>query len=58
MTHKSEDAHWDNCSVCGKLTPYACADCKIDTGKSVHVCGRPECRRKHEAECSGKENQV
>jgi hypothetical protein len=56
--HRSEDVHWDNCSVCGKVTPYACSDCRIDTGKSVHVCGRAACREKHSEVCTGKEQEA
>lgn len=36
------------CVVCGDQTIYACSDCQIDTGKSVHVCGKVDCQRKHE----------
>jgi len=38
------------CVVCGTLTIYACSDCAIDNGgeKSVHVCEKVECQRKHE----------
>lgn len=37
------------CVVCGTDTVMACSDCAIDTGKSVHVCGKPDCLRQHEA---------
>lgn len=36
------------CSFCGEDTIYACSDCKIDTGKSVHVCGALKCQIGHE----------
>lgn len=37
------------CAVCGEETIMACSDCAIDTGESVHVCGKRECRDLHEA---------
>ena len=37
------------CVVCGSFTEWACSDCKIDTGKSVHVCNTKECQLSHEA---------
>lgn len=36
------------CIVCGEATILACSDCAIDTGKSVHVCEKSECRDAHE----------
>lgn len=38
------------CVICGESTIYACSDCAIDNGgkKSVHVCEKGECQRKHE----------
>ena len=55
---KHEAVHWDNCAVCGKITPYACADCRIDKGVAIHVCGRAECRKKHSETCTGKGHEV
>lgn len=37
------------CVICGTPTIYACSDCRIDTGKSVHVCGLAACQETHEA---------
>ena len=37
------------CINCGEETIYACSDCRIDTGKSVHICEKPSCRDEHEA---------
>lgn len=41
------------CSMCGKQTCLACADCGIDSAgtKTVHVCMDPKCRDAHEALC-------
>jgi hypothetical protein len=36
------------CVVCGNETVFACSDCAIEAGKSVHVCSRLECRYRHE----------
>lgn len=36
------------CSVCGQPTDLACSDCAIETGRTVHVCKRSECRDQHE----------
>ncbi len=36
------------CVVCGADTIYACSDCQIDYGKSVHICGNNNCQREHE----------
>lgn len=36
------------CVVCGTATVLACSDCGIETGKSVHVCAKAECRNAHE----------
>ena len=36
------------CVVCGDDTIYACSDCRIDTGQSVHVCADPRCQQEHE----------
>jgi hypothetical protein len=36
------------CTVCGQSTEWACSDCRIDTGRSVHVCNSKICRDKHE----------
>lgn len=40
------------CVVCGDATVMACSDCAIDSGgkQSVHVCGKRECRERHERE--------
>ncbi len=48
LNHELDESKLLPCSVCGVLTEWCCADCRIDTGKSVHVCSRPECRDKHE----------
>lgn len=42
------------CAVCGTPTEWACSDCKMDTGKAVHVCGmNTKCMDEHEAtQCS------
>jgi hypothetical protein len=37
------------CVVCGVMTVLACSDCAIDSGVSVHVCNRVECRKAHES---------
>lgn len=39
-------------TVCGEETTLACSDCAIDSGgvNRVHVCSKPECRDRHEAE--------
>lgn len=36
------------CVICGAETIYACSDCRIDTGKSVHVCATVACQEEHE----------
>jgi hypothetical protein len=36
------------CVTCGAETEYCCADCMIDKRVRVYVCGRSECRDKHE----------
>lgn len=40
------------CSVCGGVTEYCCADCRIDKKVNVYVCTKPECRDAHEKVCS------
>jgi hypothetical protein len=37
------------CVVCGEDTGWACSDCAIDGKPGVHVCGKSECRDKHES---------
>jgi hypothetical protein len=43
------------CVICGEATIFACSDCAIDSDgkKSVHVCGKRECREQHDKVCSG-----
>ena len=41
------------CVICGDDTIMACSDCAIDTGKSVHVCTKSECRDRHESRTHG-----
>lgn len=36
------------CVVCGTMTILACSDCAIETGRSVHVCAKSDCRDAHE----------
>lgn len=36
------------CVICNADTIYACSDCQIDTGKSVHICEKVSCQREHE----------
>lgn len=36
------------CVICGEPTIWACSDCRIDTGRSVHVCEKTECKDRHE----------
>jgi len=36
------------CEICGTPTIYACSDCKIDTGVSVHVCEKTFCQTQHD----------
>jgi hypothetical protein len=38
----------DPCVVCGTPTVWACSDCAIDVGGSVHVCNSASCRDAHE----------
>jgi len=57
-TMEHDRAQWSPCVICGDNTPLACSDCRIDTGKSVHVCSRSVCRRKHEETYSGRGHQV
>lgn len=42
---------WRPCVICGDSTYLACSDCMIDKNIAVHVCGKAECRSKHEREC-------
>jgi hypothetical protein len=42
------------CVVCGDLTEWACSDCAIDTGSTVHVCNKTKCRDIHEETCTMK----
>ena len=43
-----------NCIVCGELTVWACSDCAIDTGGTIHVCNKTKCRDEHEKVCNNK----
>lgn len=45
--------HAGPCVVCGEDTHWACADCRIDGKGSVYVCGKRECRDKHESDEAG-----
>jgi hypothetical protein len=49
--------HGRKCHVCGEPTEIACADCRIDLGTSVFVCGKQECREKHEQKCPARLRQ-
>lgn len=40
------------CYICGDATMFACSDCRIDFGVSIHVCEKPSCRDEHEKKCS------
>jgi hypothetical protein len=49
MSDFTEEVTYATCTVCGVvITPFACSDCKIDTGVSVHVCSSSSCQRAHE----------
>jgi hypothetical protein len=39
------------CHVCGKETPFGCADCGIDFGVVIRVCATASCRAAHEEKC-------
>ena len=39
------------CHVCGKETPFGCADCGIDFGVVIRVCATAACRAAHEEKC-------
>jgi hypothetical protein len=39
------------CHVCGQQTLFACSDCRIDLGVTVHVCNKKECIDAHEQKC-------
>lgn len=39
------------CHVCGTETLSACADCQIDLGATVYVCGLIACRDAHDKKC-------
>lgn len=41
------------CYVCGTATLFACSDCRIEFKVSVYVCGKSECRSRHESKCHG-----
>lgn len=41
------------CHVCGEQTLWACSDCQINLKAAVYVCGRRECRERHDRMCSG-----
>jgi predicted RNA-binding Zn-ribbon protein involved in translation (DUF1610 family) len=48
---------WHNtgpCVICGKVTYWACSDCRIDTQTTVYVCNKTECRDEHEKVCTHK----
>lgn len=55
---KYPDGTWhkwgDACVVCGRYTEWACSDCAIDTGNTVHVCNKTKCRDIHEETCTMK----
>ena len=36
------------CVVCGEDTDYLCAWCRVYDRKNVPLCGRIDCREKHE----------
>jgi len=43
------------CTGCGEPTDFACSDCAIENdgdGKTIPVCPRAECRRKHDEVCA------
>lgn len=39
------------CSRCHEPTDLACSDCAIDLGTKVFVCGKKECRDRHDEKC-------
>lgn len=41
----------NQCHVCGATTQWACSDCAIDFGITIHVCASSECRDAHEEKC-------
>jgi hypothetical protein len=41
------------CHVCGDQTLLACSDCQINLAATVYVCGKRECRMRHDELCSG-----
>lgn len=45
------------CVICEAPTIYACSDCRIDTGFSVHVCEKVSCQREPQTS-SGAEAQL
>ena len=49
IRHKSP-APYRKCVSCGVETDYCCADCMIDKKEKVYVCGRTQCRDKHETQ--------
>lgn len=38
----------DNCVGCGEATPFVCPFCMAYARELVRICGKPECREKHE----------
>jgi len=49
--HSAEECPYTKgvCIICGDDTIWACSDCAVDTGKSVHVCKKTDCRDTHES---------
>jgi hypothetical protein len=43
----------DNCVGCGERTEFICPFCRIYARELVRICGRPECREKHESSDHG-----
>ncbi len=50
-TDRRREHRWRDgkrCSYCGAPTETVCADCRMDLGVTVYVCGHRVCRDMHE----------